>query len=123
MPMPMLRCQCQDFQIAPEKSRNSWEIKPKNIFWGQIGSKLPPWLKRSFANSHIAYNRTIHLYCLNIKFQLLGICHFRLCQKKPLGFLVQDPFWLIYVFLGGNNSSKQVEILITGSPHSCVNAY
>ena len=34
--------------------------------------------QRVIRNSHIAYNRTIHLYFLDAKFQLLGICCSRL---------------------------------------------
>ena len=55
-------------------------------------------------------------------FSFLVFAVFDVSQKKPLGFLVQDPFWPIFGFLGGNNSSKQVEILIKGSPYSCANA-
>ena len=30
-----------------QKSQNSFKITPKNTFWVQIGSKLPPWVKGS----------------------------------------------------------------------------
>ena len=40
------------------------------------------------SNSHTVYNRTIHLYILNARFQLLGICHFRLDREEASTF-----FW------------------------------
>ena len=56
----------------------------------QIGSKLPPWGQRVIRNSHIACNRTFHLYFLNAKFQLLGICRSQLYQEETTAFLVHD---------------------------------
>ena len=97
----ILRNNQQRESHVPEKSQNSWKIKPKNIFWAQIGSKLLPWVEGSFKNSHIAYNRTIHLYFLDVKFQLLGICHFRLQPEEiTTFFFVQDPFLPIFGFFG-----------------------
>ena len=55
--------------------------------------------QRVMRNSHIAYNRTIHLYCLNVKFQLLGICCSRLyLEETTTFFFVQDPIGFNFLF-------------------------
>ena len=54
--------------------------------------------QRVIRNPHIAYNRTFHLYFLEAKFQLLGIC----CSQ--LWFItLLNPFWLVW----RNSSSRQ----------------
>ena len=49
--------------------------KKKNFFGPKLSLNCPmgpcQWIIK---NSYIAYNRTIHLYFLNAKFHLLGIC-------------------------------------------------
>ena len=65
--------------------------------------------QRVIRNFHIPYNRTFHLYFLDAKFQLLGICR---CQSYPedkLSFwfmTLLGPFWWVW----GNTSSKQIQI-------------
>ena len=86
---------------VPEKSKNYWKIEPKNIFWTQIRSKLPPLVKGSFTNSHIACNRTIDLYCLDVKFQPLGICHSGLSQEETTTFFGSRPILAHFCFSGG----------------------
>ena len=55
--------------------------------------------QRIMRNSHIAYNRTIHLYFLNVKFQLLGICCSRLyLEETRTVFFVQDPIGFNFLF-------------------------
>ena len=64
--------------------------------------------QRVITNYHIAYNRTIHLYFLDVKFQLLGIVVFVFSQKKPLIFLVQDLFGSILWIFGAMNPVNNV---------------
>ena len=73
----------------------------------QIGSKSPPWGQRVTRNPHLACNRTFHLYFLNAKFQLLGVCRSQFTKKKQLlfWFMTLDPFWWVW----GNNSNKQLQ--------------
>ena len=57
--------------------------------------------------SPVTYNRTIHLYFLDVKFQPLGICCFQHLQEEtPTFLLVQDRFGAILEFFGGNKFSK-----------------
>ena len=48
----------------------------------------------------IACNRTFHLYLLDAKFQLLGICRSQLYPEEATVFLVHDPIGPILVGLG-----------------------
>ena len=52
---------------------------------------------RVIRNSHIAYNRTIYLYFLDSKFQLLGICRSRPYSEEITTFFGSGPnlahFW------------------------------
>ena len=54
----------------------------------------------SFTNSHIVYNRTTHLYFLDVKFQLFRICRFRLQPKETARFFSSGPilahFWFFW---------------------------
>ena len=51
--------------------------------------------QRVIRNSHIAYNRTIYIYFLDAKFQLLGICCSRLYLEEAFS-LVQYPIGPIF---------------------------
>ena len=83
--------------------------------------------QRVIRNSHTAYNRTTHLYFLDGKFQLVGICcSWFYPEETTTLFFAQDPIWPILGGLGGNNSSKQgldwAKILTAGSPHGYTSA-
>lgn len=83
--------------------------------------------QRVIRNSHTAYNRTTHLYFLDGKFQLVGICCSWLYPEETNTlFFAQDPIWPILGGLGGNNSGKQgldwAKILTAGSPHGYTSA-
>ena len=90
-------------------------------------------------NSHISYNRTIHLYFLDAKFQLLGICCSGLYLEETTTFFLFRTqldlfcfilFYSIFFFGGGgsewvwggeaggleNNSSKQRQNELTFCP-------
>ena len=77
-------------------------------------------------NSHIAYNRTIHLYFLDAKFRLLGVY----CSLNNYFFWFRTqsgPFWggfgAITLVNNVRLSSKKIEhILTTGNPHRCTNS-
>ena len=120
-----------------KKSHYACKIKQKQIFFGPnlgINCPLGP-RQRIIRNSDIAYDRTIHLYFLHAKFQLLSICCSQLyLEETTKVFLVQDPigpnflfsnsFYFIYFYrawgvgwgvgvgweVGSNNSSKQCQI-------------
>ena len=69
---------------------------------------MPPWVKGSFTNSHITYNRTIYLYFLDVKFQLFGYLLFpTLTTKKPQRFFGSTPILTHFLVFRGNNSNKQ----------------
>ena len=61
--------------VSPRPQKNHRilvKLSNINIFLNQIATM---GLHQSvIRNSHIAYNKTIHLYFLDAKFQLLGIC-------------------------------------------------
>ena len=129
--------------ISPRSKRNNIILVKltKNKFFGPklgINCSLRPH-QRVIRNCHIAYNRTIHLYFLDTKFQLLSSCCFWLhLEETPMFFFVQDPsgpiflffiYFILFIFwvgrgVGDNNSSKQRQIeLSKGSPYSCTNSY
>ena len=99
--------------ISPRSKRNNIILVKltKNKFFGPklgINCSLRPH-QRVIRNCHIAYNRTIHLYFLDTKFQLLSSCCFWLyLEETPMFFLFKiqvDPFFyflfiLFYLFFG-----------------------
>ena len=64
--------------------------------------------QRVIRNSDIDYNRTIHLYFLDAKFQLLDICCSWLYREES--FFGSGPNWARFRGFGGNNSSKKCQI-------------
>ena len=66
--------------VSPTSHKNHRilvKLSKKHINFGPIlglNCPLGPH-QRAIRNSHIGYNRTIHLYFLDATFQLLGICH------------------------------------------------
>ena len=82
------------------RSQNNHRIlvklsKKNEFFWSKLGLNCPLEPNQQVnRNSHIAYNRTIHLYFLDAKFHLVGICCPELNQKETATFfLIQDPIW------------------------------
>ena len=86
------------------RSQKNLSILVKSIKknWGpKLGLNFPHRLRqRVIGNSHTAYNRTFHLYFLDAKFQLLGICHSQLYPEETTVFWVHDPIGPILVGLG-----------------------
>ena len=60
--------------VSPSSQKNQRileKLSLKTFFGPKLGLHCPPWVKVSLTNSHIAYNWTIHLYFLDVRFQLL----------------------------------------------------
>ena len=73
--------------VSPRPKKNHRiliKLSESNILCTQIGFKMSPWghTKVSHRNSSIAYNRTIHLYFLNVKFEVLSFFCSRLYPEK-----------------------------------------
>ena len=62
------------------------------------------------------YNRTIHQYFLDSKFQLLGICCSRLYLEEITTFFGSRSNWNHFRGFGGNDSSKQRQIELKLGP-------
>ena len=71
------------------------KLSKKNPFFGpKLGLNCPLGPHQKVVrNSHIAYSKTIHLYFLDAKFQLLGICQFRLYSEEPTTFFGSRRNW------------------------------
>ena len=70
----------------PKKSKNYCKIKP--FFGLKLGLNCPPGaVPKVIRNSKVGYNKTIHLYFLGAKFQLLRICRSRLNLEETTTFL------------------------------------
>ena len=85
---------------VPVNHINLVKLTKNKLFGPKLGINcdLRP-RQRIMRNSHIAYNRTIHLYFLNVKFQLLGICCSRLyLEETRTVFFVQDPIGFNFLF-------------------------
>ena len=123
--------------ISPRSQNN--HIIPvkltKNKLFGLklgINCSLRP-RRRFIRNSHIAYNRTIHLYFLDAKSQLLGsCCSWLYLPRRNNGFFCSGPNWthflfsilfpfILFIFLSARgvrdkNSSKQRQIELKFCP-------
>ena len=88
--------------IARSQRNHRILVKLSKKNWGPKLSLNCPYglCQRVTGNSHIAYNRTFHLYFLDAKFKLLGICGSHLYPEETTVFLVHDPIELILVGLG-----------------------
>lgn len=73
---------------VPEKSQNSCKIKQKTpSFWHKLPLNCPLGQhQRVIKIFHLEYNRTIRLYFLDVKFQVLSICRSRLHPEKATTF-------------------------------------
>ena len=92
------------FQV-PEKSLHSCKIKTKNIFWAQIGSKLPTW-DRLKGSSQILTQPIIGpsiytFWMSSINIRVFAVFDFR--QKKPLRFFWFSAHLSPFFFRGGGN--------------------
>ena len=80
------------------RSQKNLSILVKSIKknWGpKLGLNFPHRLRqRVIGNSHTAYNRTFHLYFLDAKFQLLGICHSQLYPEETIVFFSSWSYWV-----------------------------
>ena len=84
--------------VSPRSQKNHKilvKLSKKNIFGPKFTLSLN-WLlglrQRVIRNPQVAYNRTIYLYFLDAKFQLLGIfCSLFYLEKTTTFFSVQDP--------------------------------
>ena len=86
--------------VSPRSQKNHRilvKLSKKKTFFGP-NCPLGPY-QRVFRNSYIAYNRTVHLYFLNAKFQLLGICYSWLSLEETAFFWFRTqlgPFWGVW---------------------------
>ena len=69
------------------------KLSKKKVFWGsQLGLNCPLEPNQNVnRNSHIAYHKTIHLYFLDAKFHLVGICRSQLYWKETTTFFGSGP--------------------------------
>ena len=76
--------------VSPRSQKNHRILSSlaKKHFLGPNWVYITAIGQRVITNSHIAYNRTIHLYFLDVNFQLLDIYHFRLWPEETTTF-----FW------------------------------
>ena len=75
--------------ISPRSQKNHRIlVKLSKTNWGsKLGLNYPHGLRqRVIRNAHIIYNRTFHLYLLDAKFQLLGICRSQLYLGETTDF-------------------------------------
>ena len=96
---------------SQKKSHISSKINQKQMFWTQIWYKLQSKaMSKGYQNSHIAYNRTIYIYFLDAKFQLLGICCSRLYLEEAfffgtvhnwINFLIFLFYFILFIFWCG----------------------
>ena len=112
--------------VSPKSQKNHRILvklsKKKTTFFGP-NCPLGP-CQRVVRNSHIAYNRTIHLYFLVAKLQLLSICCYWLYLEETtfIWFRTQlGPFWVVWEQQLKQTTSDSAEILTAGSCHSCTN--
>ena len=66
--------------------------------------------QRVIRNSHITYNRAIHLYFLDAKLQLQGLCCSRFYLEKTTTFFCSGPNSAHFGRFESNNFSKQCQI-------------
>ena len=100
--------------ISPRSQKSHWilvKLSKKTFFGPKLGlnCRLGP-NQMVIWNSHIAYNRTIHPYFLDAKFQLLRICCFWLYLEETTLFLVQDPIGPILGALGAITPINNVRL-------------
>ena len=88
--------------VSPRSQKNHRilvKLSKKTFLGPKVGLNCPLGLRTR--NSHIAYNMTIHLYFLDVKLQLLGLCCSQLYLEETTTF-----FWFKtqlgqFFFFGG----------------------
>ena len=96
--------------VSPSSHKNQRileKLSLKTFFGPKLGLHCPPWVKVSLTNSHIAYNWTIHLYFLDVRFQLLCVCRSRFQPEETTRFFQLRTHSGPFLFFEGNNSSKK----------------
>ena len=77
--------------VSPRSQKNHIILvklsKKKTFFWPKLDLNCPLGsYQRVIRNSHIAYNKAIHLYFLDAKFLFRGICYSRLYLEETAFF-------------------------------------